>query len=176
MLTWLRMTKILLVVPLDSFTVPSHPFYRLINITSKMDEKKTITVQVVINAPVEQVWKLYTEPEHVMKWNNASNDWHTPRAENDLKVGGKFLYRMEAKDGSSGFDFEGTYEQVKTDELIVYSISDGRKVEVIFTKDDNARTKMATAFDAENSNPIEMQRDGWQAILNNFKKYVETRN
>ena len=129
-----------------------------------MDEEKTITVQAVINAPVEQVWKLYTEPEHVMKWNNASNDWHTPRAENDLKVGGKFL------------DFEGTYEQVKTDELIVYSISDGRKVEVIFTKDDNARTKMATAFDAENSNPIEMQRDGWQAILNNFKKYVETTN
>jgi uncharacterized protein YndB with AHSA1/START domain len=141
-----------------------------------MDEKKTITVQAVINAPVEQVWKLYTEPEHVMKWNNASNDWHTPRAENDLKVGGKFLYRMEAKDGSSGFDFDGTYKQVIANELIVYSISDGRKVEVTFTKDDNARTKMATTFEAENSNPIEMQRDGWQAILNNFKIYVETRN
>jgi uncharacterized protein YndB with AHSA1/START domain len=104
-----------------------------------MDEKKTITVQAVINTPVEQVWKLYTEPEHVMKWNNASNDWYTPRAENDLKVGGKFLYRMEAKDGSSGFDFDGTYEQVKTNELIVYSISDGRQVQVIFTKDDNAK-------------------------------------
>ncbi len=141
-----------------------------------MDEKKTIKVQAVINAPVEQVWKLYTESEHVMKWNNASNDWHTPRAENDLKVGGKFLYRMEAKDGSSGFDFDGTYEQVKTNELIVYSISDGRKVEVMFTKDDNARTKIATTFEAENTNPIEMQRDGWHAILNNFKKYVETRN
>ena len=141
-----------------------------------MDEKKTITVQAVINAPVEQVWKLYTEPEHVMKWNNASNNWHTPRAENDLKVGGKFLYRMEAKDGSSGFDFDGTYEQVIANGLIVYSISDGRKVEVTFTKDDNARTKMATTFEAENSNPIEMQRDGWQAILNNFKIYVETIN
>jgi uncharacterized protein YndB with AHSA1/START domain len=141
-----------------------------------MDEKKTITVQAVINTPVEQVWKLYTEPEHVMKWNNASNDWHTPRAENDLKVGGKFLYRMEAKDGSSGFDFDGTFEQVIAKELIVYSISDGRKVEVTLTKDDNARTKMATTFEAENSNPIEMQRDGWQAILNNFKIYVETRN
>jgi uncharacterized protein YndB with AHSA1/START domain len=141
-----------------------------------MDEKKTITVQAVINASVEQVWKLYTESEHVMKWNNASNDWHTPRAENDLKVGGKFLYRMEAKDGSSGFDFDGTYEQVKTNELIVCSISDGRKVQVMFTKDDNARTKMATTFEAERTNPIEMQRDGWQAILNNFKKYVETRN
>src|SRR5215208_1215357 len=125
-----------------------------------MDEKKTIKVQAVINAPVEQVWKLYTEPEHVTKWNNASNDWHTPRAENDLKVGGKFLYR----------------KQVKTNELIVYSISDGRKVEVEFTKDDDARTKMATTFEAESTNPVEMQRDGWQAILNNFKKYVETRN
>ena len=141
-----------------------------------MDEKKTITVQAVIDAPVEQVWKLYTEPEHVMKWNNASNDWHTPRAENDLKVGGKFLYRMEAKDGSSGFDFDGTYEQVVANELIVYSISDGRKVEVTFTNDDNARTKMDTTFEAESTNPIEMQRDGWQAILNNFKIYVETRN
>ena len=141
-----------------------------------MDEKKTITVQAVINAPVEQVWKLYTEPEHVMKWNNASNDWHTPRAENDLKVGGKFLYRMEAKDGSSGFDFDGTYKQIIANELIVYSISDGRKVEVTFTKDDNARTKMDTTFEAESTNSIEMQRDGWQAILNNFKIYVETRN
>jgi uncharacterized protein YndB with AHSA1/START domain len=138
--------------------------------------EKTITVQAVINAPVEQVWKLYTEPEHVMKSNNASNDWHTPRAENDLKVGGKFLYRMEAKDGSSGFDFGGTYAQVKTDELIEYSISDGRKIEVIFTKYDDARTKIATTFEAENANPIEIQRDGWQAILKNFKKYVETRN
>jgi uncharacterized protein YndB with AHSA1/START domain len=141
-----------------------------------MDEKKTITVQAVINAPLEQVWKLYTEPEHVMKWNNASNDWHTPRAENDLKVGGKFLYRMEAKDGSFGFDFDGTYEQVETNELIVYSISDGRKVQVMFTKDDNTRTKIVTTFEAESTNPIEMQRDGWQAISNNFKKYVETRN
>jgi uncharacterized protein YndB with AHSA1/START domain len=141
-----------------------------------MDEKKTITVQAVISAPVEQVWKLYTEPEHVMKWNNASNDWHTTRAENDLKVGGKFLYRMEAKDGSSGFDFDGTYEQVKPNELIVYSITDGRKVEVMFTKDNDTRTKISTTFEAESTNPIEMQRDGWQAILNNFKEYVETRN
>jgi uncharacterized protein YndB with AHSA1/START domain len=141
-----------------------------------MDEKKTITVQAVISAPVEQVWKFYTEPEHVMKWNNASNDWHTTRAENDLKVGGKFLYRMEAKDGSSGFDFDGTYEQVKTNELIVYSITDGRKVEVMFTKDNDTRTKISTTFEAESTNPIEMQRDGWQAILNNFKEYIETRN
>ena len=141
-----------------------------------MDTKKTITVQAVISAPVEQVWKLYTEPEHVIKWNSPSNDWHTPRAENDLKVGGKFLYRMEAKDGSSGFDFDGTYEQVKTNELLVYLLSDGRKVEVTFTKDSDTGTKIATTFEAEDINPIEMQRDGWQAILNNFRKYVETRN
>jgi uncharacterized protein YndB with AHSA1/START domain len=112
-----------------------------------------------------------------MKWNNASNDWHTPRAENDLKVGGKFLYRMEAKDdSSSGFDFAGTYEKIKTNELIVYSLTDGRKVEVTFTKDEDARTKTATTFEAENTNSLEMQRNGWQAILNNFKNYVETRN
>jgi uncharacterized protein YndB with AHSA1/START domain len=83
---------------------------------------------------------------------------------------------MQAKDGSSGFDFDGTYKQLKTNELIVYSISDGRKVEVEFTKEDDARTKISTTFEAESTNPIEMQRDGWQAILNNFKKYVETRN
>jgi uncharacterized protein YndB with AHSA1/START domain len=141
-----------------------------------MEAKKTISVQAIINAPIEQVWKLYTEPEHIVQWNNASNDWHTSRAENDLKVGGKFLYRMEAKDGSSGFDFDGTYEQLKTNELIVYSISDGRKVQVMFTKDDDTRTKIDTIFEAESTNPIEMQRDGWQGILNNFKKYVETRN
>jgi uncharacterized protein YndB with AHSA1/START domain len=141
-----------------------------------VDAKKTISVQAVISAPVEQVWKLYTEPEHVIKWNNPSNDWHTPRAENDLKVGGKFLYRMEAKDGSSGFDFDGIYEQIRTKELILYSLTDGRKVEVTFTKDNDTRTKIATTFEAESTNPLEMQRTGWQAILDNFKKYVETRN
>ena len=141
-----------------------------------MDANKTIRVQAVISAPVEQVWKLYTEPEHIIKWNNPSNDWHTPRAENDLKVGGKFLYRMEAKDGSSGFDFDGIYDQIRTNELIMYSLTDGRKVEVTFTKDNDTGTKIATAFEAESTNPIEMQRNGWQAIMDNFKKYVETRN
>jgi uncharacterized protein YndB with AHSA1/START domain len=150
-------------------------FYKLANMMSKMDTKNTITVQAVINAPVGQVWKLYTEPEHVVQWNNASDDWHTPRAENDLKVGGKFLYRMEAKDGSSGFDFDGTYTQIKTNEAIAYSIADGRKVQVVFTKGD-AKTKVAVTFETESTNPVEMQRGGWQAILNNFKKYVESRN
>ena len=135
-----------------------------------MDARKTITVQAVISAPVEQVWKLYTEPDHVMRWNNASDDWHTPRAKNDMKVGGRFLYRMEAKDGSSGFDFDGTYEQLKTNELFIYSLTDGRKEEVMFTEDNDTRTKIATTFEAEDLNPIELQREGWQAILNNFRK------
>ena len=92
-----------------------------------MDIKKTITVQAVINAPVEKVWQLYTVPEHITQWNRASDDWHTPRAENDLKPGGKFLYRMEAKDGSFGFDFYGTYQKIKTNELIDCTLGDGRK-------------------------------------------------
>jgi uncharacterized protein YndB with AHSA1/START domain len=134
--------------------------------------KQTIMIQAEINAPVEHVWKLYTEPEHIKKWNNASDDWHTPKAENDLVVGGKFLFRMEAKDGSSGFNFEGNYDKVKTNELIEYSIADGRKVKVTFTRN-NANTRISITFEAEINNSVEMQRDGWQAILNNFKRYVE---
>ena len=137
--------------------------------------KKTITVQALINAPLEKVWKLWTAPEHVMKWNNASDDWHTPRAENDLRPGGKFLCRMEAKDGSAGFDFVGTYDEVKMNEVIAYTMEDGRKVRVTFTKN-NTGTKVVETFDPEGTNPIEMQRDGWQAILNNFKKYAEAGN
>ena len=138
-----------------------------------MAEKKTITVQAVINAPVEKVWKLYSEPKHIVRWNNASDDWHTPRAENDLKVGGTFLFRMEAKDGSSGFDFNGTYTEVKINELIAYSIEGGRKVKVTFAKQ-GAATNVVISFEAESINSPEMQRSGWQAILNNLKKYAES--
>ena len=123
---------------------------------------EAITVQAVVNANVEKVWKFYTEPEHIMKWNNASGDWHTPRAENDLRVGGRFLFRMEAKDGSAGFDFEGTYEKVNENELISYVMDDGRKVEIVFAKD-GQKTRASMAFDTENTNPIEMQRSGRQA-------------
>ena len=137
-----------------------------------MDARKAITVQAVINAPVEKVWKLWTDPEHITKWNTASDDWHTPRAENNLRVGGKFLYRMEAKDGSFGFDFVGVYDEIKRNEFIAYTIEDGRKVRVTFTKN-NEKTRVVETFEAESTNPIEMQRDGWQAILNYFKKYVE---
>jgi uncharacterized protein YndB with AHSA1/START domain len=134
--------------------------------------KTAITIETTINAPVEKVWKLWTLPEHITKWNSASDDWHTPKAENDLRVGGKFAARMEAKDGSFGFDFGGVYDAVKTNELIEYTLGDGRKVAVHFTPNGN-ETKLSETFEAENTNSIEMQRSGWQAILNNFKKYVE---
>lgn len=137
-----------------------------------MATKDTITIQAVIQAPVEKVWQLYTTPEHITQWNQASDDWHTPRAENDLRPMGKFCYRMEARDGSFGFDFDGTYEQIKTYELIAYTIGDGRKVRVTFTKN-NHETALEIAFEAESTHSRELQRDGWQAILNNFKKYVE---
>lgn len=131
-----------------------------------------ITVETTVNASIEKVWQYWTEPKHIEKWNNASEDWHTPHAENDLRVGGKFLSRMEAKDGSFGFDFEGIYSEVIPFEKIKYGLEDGREVETNFTGNEEI-TKVATTFDAENENPIEMQKGGWQAILNNFKKYVE---
>ncbi|MFI5221094.1 MAG: SRPBCC family protein [Bacteroidia bacterium] len=133
-----------------------------------MDNTKTlITIEAVINAPIEKVWKFWTAPEHITKWNNASDDWHTPRAENDLRIGGKFLSRMEAKDGSFGFDFGGIYDDVKQNEMIAYTIGDGRKVKISFANE-NGKTKVVESFEAESQNPVEMQRGGWQAILNNF--------
>src|SRR5687767_11022538 len=132
----------------------------------------SITVQSTVNAPVEKVWKYWTSPEHITKWNAASDDWHSPRAENDLRVGGKFSARMEAKDGSMGFDFAGVYDAVKTNELIEYTMSDGRKVSVKFSRNGN-QTQVVETFDAEGMNSLELQRTGWQAILDNFKKYVE---
>jgi uncharacterized protein YndB with AHSA1/START domain len=136
-------------------------------------EKTSVTVETTIKAPVEKVWQLWSAPEHITKWNSASEDWHTPKAENDLRTGGKFSSRMEARDGSMGFDFEGVYDEVKPNETIAYSIGDGRKVKVTFAGNGN-ETKVTETFDAEDTNPVEMQRGGWQAILDNFKKYVET--
>jgi uncharacterized protein YndB with AHSA1/START domain len=132
-----------------------------------------ITIEATVNVPVEKAWEVYTDPKHVTQWNHASDDWHSPSAENDLRVGGKFSYRMEAKDGSFGFDFGGTYDEVKPHELISYIIGDGRKVTNVFTKEGDA-TKLTVTFEAENTNSIEMQRGGWQAILNNYKKYAES--
>lgn len=136
-------------------------------------ETKNITVEATVNAPVEKVWKFWSGPEHITRWNAASEDWHTPHAENDLRVGGKFSARMEAKDGSFGFDFGGTYDAVKTNEHIAYTLGDGRKVTIDFLSQGNA-TKVVETFEMENTNPEEMQRVGWQAILDNFKKYTES--
>ncbi|GGC33637.1 activator of HSP90 ATPase [Parapedobacter defluvii] len=131
-----------------------------------------ITVEATVKAPVEKVWERYTSPEHIVKWNSASDDWHTTKAENDVRTGGKFLSRMEAKDGSFGFDFEGVYDDVAVNKRIAYTMTDGRKAEIIFMGENN-ETKMTVTFDAENENPIGMQREGWQAILDSFKKYTE---
>ena len=134
--------------------------------------KIIITVENIINAPVEKVWEYWTKPGHITQWCSASDDWHTPRAENDLRVGGNFSSRMEAKDGSMGFDFGGVYDAVKTNEYIEYTIADGRKVKINFTSKGNT-TKLVESFEAEDMNPVEMQQGGWQAILDNFKKYTE---
>jgi uncharacterized protein YndB with AHSA1/START domain len=134
--------------------------------------KNAITVETSINVPVEKVWEFWTKPEHITKWCFASEDWHAPSAENDLKAGGKFSTRMEAKDGSFGFDFGGIYDDVKTNELITYKMDDGRKVRIEFQPEEKG-TKVTEIFEPESQNPIEMQKGGWQAIMNNFKKYAE---
>ena len=134
--------------------------------------KIKITIESTIKAPISKVWKYWTEPVHITKWNNASDDWHTPFAENDVKTGGNFKFRMEAKDGSFGFDFGGTYDLVVNNELMEYTIGDGRKVKVEFIENGN-HTQVTEIFEAEDQNSAEMQRNGWQAILDNFKKYVE---
>ena len=135
--------------------------------------KTIITVETTINAPVLKVWKSWTSPEHIIHWNNASDDWHTPRAENDFRVGGSFLSRMEAKDGSFGFDFAGAYNEIKAHELIIYTLFDGRKVRINFDTAGNATT-IIESFEAESENSVELQKYGWQSILNNFKRYVES--
>lgn len=137
------------------------------------DQLTTITIESTINVPVEKVWQSWTSPEHITKWNNASDDWHTPFAENDLRVGGKFLARMEAKDGSFGFDFWGIYDEIKNNELIASTLGDGRKLRVAFTPAGNS-TRVVESFEAETENPIEMQKTGWQNILDSFKKYTES--
>lgn len=131
-----------------------------------------ITVKSHINAPIKTVWEYWTNPEHITKWNNASDDWHTPYAENDLRTGGKFKSTMAAKDGSMSFDFEGEYSLVEPNKTIKYAMPDGRKVEVYFSEISGG-IDITESFDPENQNPEEMQRQGWQAILDNFKKYVE---
>lgn len=132
----------------------------------------SITVEAFVEAPLATVWTYWNTPQHIMQWNAASDDWHTPFAENDLRVGGRSKARMEAKDGSFGFDFEWTYTSVIPHEQLAYTLDDDRKVTVLFQQQDGG-VLVTETFDAENIHPVEMQRQGWQAILNNFKRYTE---
>jgi uncharacterized protein YndB with AHSA1/START domain len=132
-----------------------------------------ITVRTTVKAPVAKVWEYWTAPCHIEAWNNASEGWHTPRAENDLRPGGKFRMRMEARDGSAGFDFGGLYDEVTENRFISYHIDDGRKVETTFSPRGD-ETVVTETFEPELSHPADMQRSGWQSILDNFKKYVES--
>lgn len=131
-----------------------------------------ITIEATVNAPVEIVWTRWTEPEHITQWNQASDDWHCPSAENDLRTGGKYRARMEAKDGSIGFDFEVIYDEVIPHRKIAYTMPDGRRAITLF-EEEKEQTRITTVFDPETINSREMQQDGWQAILANFKSYVE---
>ena len=131
-----------------------------------------ITIEATIAADITKAWEYYNKPEHITQWNFAIDTWQCPSATNDLRVGGKLVSRMEAKDGSFGFDFEATYDEVVDHKRIVYTIADGRKVETDFT-DLGGKTKIVTVFEAESENSVEIQKGGWQAILDNFKKYTE---
>lgn len=133
---------------------------------------KIITVETTVKATVAEAWKLWTTPEDIIKWYSASPDWHTPHAANDLKAGGSFLFRMEAKDGSMGFDFTGTYDVINLNEYIEFTAGDNRKVKILFRGEGN-QTHITESFEAEAVNSIEQQKAGWQAILDNFKKYTE---
>lgn len=141
----------------------------IMNTTDKM----IIEISAHINLPPEKTWQLFNLPEHITKWNHADDSWHSPSAENDLREGGKFNFRMEAKDGSEGFNFEGTYSRIKPFELIEYILGDNRKVIITFT-DKGDGTEVKEIFEAENVFSLELQKQGWQSILNNFKKYAES--
>ncbi len=131
-----------------------------------------ITINVTVSADGKKVWEYYTQPEHITKWNFADPDWHCPTATNDLKIGGRYIARMEAKDGSFGFDFDAVYTAIQHGENFTYEFGERQaKVEII---KQNGMTQVRVTFDPETENPIELQKNGWQAILNNFKKYVET--
>lgn len=132
-----------------------------------------VTLKSTILRPADKVWEYFTKPEHITQWNFASPDWACPKAEADLREGGRFNYRMEAKDGSFGFDFTGTFNEVVPSQKLTYTIEDGRMVEVLFNAVDNSTTEITETFEAETMNPVEMQREGWSNILHNFEKYAE---
>ncbi len=131
-----------------------------------------ITIEAIVSAKTSTVWEYWTKPEHITQWNFADPSWQCPSAENDLRVGGKYKARMEAKDGSFGFNFEAIYDEVIDQQKLTFTMEDGRKSTTVF-EDLGNKTKVTTVFDAEAENPVEMQKNGWQAILNNFKAYLE---
>ncbi len=137
-----------------------------------MSTKAIINIKTTVNAPISKVWDYFTYPEDVMNWNFASGDWHCPKADNTFEVGGKFNYRMEAKDGSFGFDLTGTFVAINEHELLVYKLDDNRMVSVNFI-DNGLSVEVQQSFEAEEQNSLELQENGWLAILNNFKKYCE---
>jgi len=138
-----------------------------------MIHREKITVETVVERPAEEVWKLWTEPEHIIRWNAASEDWHSPRAEQNLVQGGSFLVRMEAKDGSAGFDFGGVYNEVVPYSRISYTMGDGRFVIVEFLES-QGQTRVVEIFEAEMENSLELQKNGWQSIMDNFSRYAAT--
>ena len=138
-----------------------------------METTKRITVETFVKAPIEKVWATWNEPSSVDKWCSAAPDWHTVNSKIDLRVGGEFSSRMEAIDGSMGFDFGGTYTDVIPNQYIAYEMGDGRKVEISF-REENGLTHVRETFDMENQNPEDMQRGGWQAILDNFRDFAES--
>jgi uncharacterized protein YndB with AHSA1/START domain len=142
-------------------------------ISMETEKNISITVETKVEASLDKVWECWTEPVHIVNWNNASDDWFTPHAENDLRTGGSFVSRMEARDGSTGFDFGGKYDEVIPKSLIAYTMEDGRKVRITFKEEDGG-VKIVETFDAEHTFPPEYQKAGWQSIMDNFRKYVET--
>lgn len=139
-----------------------------------MTEQTKITIEATVNAPVEKVWQVWNTPADIMQWNTPDPSWHTTSSENDLRANGSFKSRMEAKDGSFGFDFEGTYDNVELHKEIAYTMPDGRTATTLFDERDG-KTTLTTTFDAESQNDPEFQKQGWQAILNNFVKYAENK-
>lgn len=154
----------------------SNIFPKVIQIVKNLSEiqnKTLVAIEALVDAPVEKVWEYWTDPKHIVNWNFASDDWCCPKAENDLQIGGTFSSRMEAKDGSMGFDFEGKYTDVVENSKISYIMGDDREVITDFVNLDG-KTGIYGTFQPEATHPYEMQKDGWQAILNNFKKYAES--
>lgn len=151
----------------------SEVFPKALAIVKELAEKQYLTVAATIDASIEKVWDYWTNPIHIVKWNQASEDWHTTKSNNDLQVGGQFSATMAAKDGSMSFDFGGTYTEVKPHEKIAYTLGDGRNVIIIFCKMDDG-IKIVESFEAEKINALELQQGGWQAIINSFKKYTES--